>query len=137
MTNEENVRRAIRDALDELFHSGSVKANDAAYRLSIASRVAKQLFTSIGDSQFRYDSIVDSLTGVTGEATVDEAMAYVSQLTADNSELHARLTLAESTRRRLEAEHNRVQNDATNKLIGVRRELSRVEAELRDLKGKP
>ena len=70
------------------------------------------------DIQLLYDALVDSLTGVTGKATIDEALAYIGELM------------------RSEERHNRVQNDTTNKLIGVRRELSIVEAELRELKGR-
>jgi hypothetical protein len=81
--------------------------------------------------------LVDTLTSLTGKANVDEALEYVAKLIAEHAELHARMTIAESASRRLETEHNRVQNDTTNKLIGVRRELARVEAELRDLKAKP
>lgn len=41
--DEERVRSVVRDALDELFNAGELRANDAAYRLAIAARAAKQL----------------------------------------------------------------------------------------------
>lgn len=76
-------------------------------------------------SDFDYDSLVDALTGVTGKPTVAEAMAYVSELIRERDDLRDQIKHERTKRLDGEHRHNAVQNEATNQIIALKKELKK------------